>query len=62
MYFALLRLQVPDEVPAELREVGERVALAHELLHVVLAEIALPAGRRPRAPGLGLESSTPRRG
>ena len=57
-YFAddlrLVRLQVPDEVPLEVGQVGERLGLRAELLRVVLAERALPRARTPRG--------SPRRG
>ena len=38
----LVALQRPDQVPLDVRQVGERATLGARLLHVVLAERALP--------------------
>jgi hypothetical protein len=57
--FRLVRLQVPDEVPLDLRQIRERLGLRRQLLRVILAEGPLPvldtatsrtpAGSRPAA-------------
>ena len=44
----LVALERPDQVPFDVRQVGERVHLGQRLLHVVLAERALARARRPR--------------
>ena len=46
----LVRLQLADEMPARVRQVGQLVDLGRAFLHVVLAEIALARLVGARAP------------
>ena len=52
----LVRLQVTDEVPPHIGEIGELRRLLDELLRVVLPEVSLPrgVGLTDRRSGLGL--------